>query len=135
MFNREKFVPGKRCRRYSQFHARAEQDKPSGNRKQFSTFARGWWKTMRKGILESPGPPLGAPFPPSLHLRAVHLALPLAFYRSFLRPSFLSSFHSFYLCLYTRRLGAFILLLSFKRPTRRDAPWEEIRRGLVQRLK
>lgn len=134
MFNREKFVPllGKRCRRYSQLHARAEQDKPSGNRQQFSTFARGWWETKRKDILESPDPPLGAPFPPSLHLRAVHLALPLAFYRSFLRPS-LASFHSFYLCLYT--LGTFILLLSFKRPTRHDAPWEEIRRGLVRRLK
>lgn len=70
-------------------------------------------------------PPPWRCFLSSLHLRAVHLAFPFAFYRSFLRPP--RKFPQFLSLLIHPPLGAFILLLSFKRRDAmlpgRNSPW------------
>lgn len=134
MLDREKFVSSdgdaedtvRCCTGCARARARANarQDKPSGNRQQFSTFARGGRRHEgEKASSAGSFPPcryptlsLGA-VSSSPHLRPVHLASSSLFVR--LSCARLASFCSFYLCLYTRRLE--LLSCSYLSGERRDA--------------
>lgn len=122
MFNREKFVPEREMQKIQPVHrlrAWSRINLPEITNS-FQHSLEGDRRRGEKAFSKARVPPTRRRFLSSLHLRAVHLALPLAFYRSFLRPP--RKFPQFLSLLIHPPPGAFILLLSFKRPTRRDAP-------------
>lgn len=148
MLDRGKFVPSGGdaedtvgcCTGYAR--ASARQDKPSGNRQQFSTFAKGGRGEKASSAGSSSSPPTHSlihPPPPSYplgavssspHLRPVHLASSSLF----VRLSCARKFLQFLSLLIHPPPRAFILLLSFRRTTRLDATLAEgTRCGLVRR--
>lgn len=116
MFNREKFVPGRRCRRYSRLHAGRINLPEIAN-----SFQHSLEKDRRRGekAFSKARVPHLAPFPLFSSPAWCSLSTPSPSLFTGLSCARLTSFRSFYLCLYTRRLV--LLSCSYLSKDQRDA--------------